>query len=305
MIGALTGFATIAIVIAAGALVAHLGLFDLKAQVVLSRLAFFVATPCLMLLTIGESDLHRLLSANLAASAGSVVVAGALWLVIARWRWKVDSGEAVIGALCSTYVNAGNLGVPIAAYVLGDASLVAPTILTQLLVMAPVSLSILDRRARGGGGLGRTILGALTNPLTVASLLGLVLGLTDTTLPTVIRAPIDLIGQMAVPAMLFAYGIALRLGPGLGVGLRGRLWVTCTLKLLVQPLVAYAIAHWLLGLTGGPLLAIVIIAALPTAQNVFIYATCYDTATSLARDTGLITTIGSVPVILAATLLLA
>ena len=99
--------------------------------------------------------------------------------------------------------------------------------------------------------------------------------------------------------------VALRLGPGLGVGLRGRLWVTCTLKLLVQPLVAYAIAHWLLGLTGGPLLAIVIIAALPTAQNVFIYATRYDTATSLARDTGLITTIGSVPVILAATLLLA
>ena len=30
--------------------------------------------------------------------------------------------------LCSTYVNAGNLGIPIAAYVLGNAALVAPTL---------------------------------------------------------------------------------------------------------------------------------------------------------------------------------
>jgi hypothetical protein len=35
----------------------------------------------------------------------------------------------VIGTFSSAYVNAGNLGLPIAAYVLGDASLVAPMLL--------------------------------------------------------------------------------------------------------------------------------------------------------------------------------
>jgi predicted permease len=38
--------------------------------------------------------------------------------------------------------------------------------------------------------------------------------------------------------------------------------------------------------------------ALPTAQNIFVHATRYNRATVLARDTILITTIGSVPVIL-------
>jgi predicted permease len=44
--------------------------------------------------------------------------------------------ELATGALASSYVNAGNLGVAIAAYVLGDASYVAPVLLCQVLVLA-------------------------------------------------------------------------------------------------------------------------------------------------------------------------
>lgn len=145
MLGALTGFVTIGVVIAVGALVAHLGLFDLKAQQVLSRLAFFVASPALMLLTISKADVHQVLSSNLIASAGAVIVTGAIYLALARWRWRLPTGEATVGVLATTYVNAGNLGIPIAAYVLGDAALVAPTLLMQLLVMQPVALAVLDR----------------------------------------------------------------------------------------------------------------------------------------------------------------
>ena len=50
----------------------------------------------------------------------------------------------MIGTLCSAYVNAGNLGLPIAAYVLGDAALIAPMLLMQLLVLQPVALAVLD-----------------------------------------------------------------------------------------------------------------------------------------------------------------
>jgi predicted permease len=45
------------------------------------------------------------------------------------------------------------------------------------------------------------------------------------------------------------------------------------------------------------LLAVVITSALPTAQNVFVYATAYDRGTSLARDVVLLSTILSVPVL--------
>ena len=74
------------------------------------------------------TPISAILSANLVASAVSVVVTVGVYLAIARVTWKPPLGESVIGSLCSAYVNAGNLGIPIALYVLGDISLMAPTL---------------------------------------------------------------------------------------------------------------------------------------------------------------------------------
>lgn len=132
----------------------------------------------------------------------------------------------------------------------------------------------------------------------MGTLLGLLLAVTGWRLPTVVADPVELIGDMAVPAMLLAYGVALRLGPGFGGGVAaGELALTSGLKLVAQPVAAYAVAHHLLGLTGHPLLAVVVCSSLPTAQNILVHATRYDRATTLARDTILVTTVGAVPVI--------
>ena len=50
----------------------------------------------------------------------------------------------MIATFCGAYVNAGNLGLPIAAYALGDAALIAPMLLVQLLVLQPSGLAVLD-----------------------------------------------------------------------------------------------------------------------------------------------------------------
>lgn len=305
MEGVLLGFATIAAVIAVGALVAHLGLVDLSAQAVLARISFFVATPALLVTTVSEADVHDVLSRSLLATSVGAVVPAAVYLLAAR-RWRRTTGEQVIGALSSSYVNVANLGLPIAAYVLGDAALVAPTLLLQLLVLQPAALLVLDADVAGRRPRVRELLlGPFTNPLTVGTLLGLLLALTGWRLPEVVAAPVGLVGAMAVPGVLLAYGISLRLGPGFGGDVpRGELALTSTLKLAVQPVVAWAVAHLLLGIDGAALLAVVVCAALPTAQNVFVHATRYDRATTLARDTILVTTLGAVPAIALVVLLL-
>lgn len=304
--GVLLGFSTIGAVIALGALLAHLEVVDTSAQILLSRLAFFVGTPALMVITIGEADVHEVLSRNLVASAAAVLATGSLYLAGARWIWHHDVPEAVIGTLSATYVNAGNLGIPIAAYVLGDAALVAPTLLMQLLVLQPVAMSILDRHTRGAApGITRLLLRTVSNPLTAGALVGLLLSLTGWRLPDLLANPVGLIADLAVPSMLLAYGIALRLGPGFGDGGSGwEVAAAAGLKLTVQPLVAWLVAHWLLGVEGTALFAIVVTSALPTAQNIFIHATRYGHGQTMARDTILVTTMGSVPIILAIALLL-
>ena len=300
MQGVLNGFTTIGLVIAVGALLAHLRIVDLGAQQVLSRIAFFVASPALMVITLSRADVHQVLSANLGASVAAVVVAAGIYIALARVVWHRRMGETTIGALSASYVNAGNLGIPVASYVLGDAAFVAPTLLLQLLVLQPLALAFLDADARGGrSSWWQLLTRPVRNPLTLGSLAGVVLSITGWTLPTVVAAPLGLLGDMAVPAMLVAYGIALRLGPGLGrAGSVAELVTTSTLKLLVQPAVAWFVASVLLGVDGHALLAIVVTSALPTAQNIFVHATRYDRASVLARDTILITTIGAVPVIL-------
>jgi malonate transporter and related proteins len=297
--GVVLGFATIVAVIGVGALVAHLGVVDLGAQQVLSRIAFFVASPALLLTTVAEADTHGVLSRSLVATAVGVVVPAATYIGVAWWRWRRSVGERVIGALASSYVNAGNLGLPVAAYVLGDAALVAPTLLMQLLVLQPVALAVLDADVRGHRPTVRQVLvRPFTNPLTIGTLIGLLLSVTGWTLPPIVLDPIELIGAMAVPGMLLAYGIALRLGPGFGGEVpAAELALTSALKLGVQPLVAFAVAHLALGLSGPALLAVVVCSSLPTAQNVFVHATRYDRSPTLARDTILVTTVGAVPLI--------
>ena len=305
MEGVVLGFATIAAVIAVGALIAHLGVVDLGAQQVLSRIAFFVASPALLLTTVAEADVHDVLSRSLIATVVGVAVVVVVYWVVASWRWRRSRGERVIGALASSYVNAGNLGLPVAAYVLGDAALVAPTLLLQLLLLQPLALALLDADVRGRRPrAGDFLLRPFTNPLTIGTLLGLLLSITGLRLPTIVADPVELIGAMAVPGMLLAYGIALRLGPGFGGGVpAGELTLTSILKLALQPVVAWATAL-ALGLDGHALLAVVVCSSLPTAQNIFVHATRYDRATTLARDTILVTTVGAVPVIAFVVLLL-
>ncbi len=316
MTGVFEGFATIGVVIAVGALLAHLGVFGLETRDVLTRLSFFVGSPALMAVTLSGADVHGVLSGNLVASVAGVAVAAATYAALARWLWRLPLGESVIGALAASYVNAGNLGIPIATYVLGDAALVAPTLLLQLLVLQPLALMLLDRDRVTSRGSSRAHAGRVPawlsvlsrpfrNPLTVGSLAGLLLALTGLRLPTAVSAPLELLGALAVPCMLIAYGISLRLGPGLGSGgAAAQIGAATVLKLVVQPVVAWLVAAVALGLSGHALLAVVVTSALPTAQNIFTHATLYRRGELVARDTILLTTAGSVPVILLIALVL-
>jgi predicted permease len=72
---------------------------------------------------------------------------------------------------------------------------------------------------------------------------------------------------------------------------------------LVQPALAYLIGR-LLGLDGILLLAAVVMSGLPTAQNIFVFATRFGRAPSLARDAVVLSTlVGAVTLMIAAVLL--
>ena len=177
--------------------------------------------------------------------------------------------------------------------------------LLQLLLFAPVALAVLGATVEGRTSAWVIVRSTLTNPIIVGSLLGVLVAVSGIELPPIVLDPIELIGHAAVPLMLIAYGLSLHgqrlLEPGTG---RRDVLLASTLKLIAMPVVAWALGRFVFGLEGIDLYAVTVLAALPTAQNVFVFAQRYETAEIVARDTVFLTTIGSVPALLAVALLL-
>lgn len=306
MTGVLEGFALIGAIIAVGYLLGRTGVLGDGAGTVLSRLAFFVGGPALLYVTLSQAEVRHLVDTRSLLSYGSALAMIAIYVVIARWVMHRPAGETVIGGLAAGYVNAGNLGIPIAVYALGGAAAAAPTMIFQLTILAPGAFVVLDLLSHRSEGLRwRNALTPLMNPLLIASLLGVITAVTRWEPPEVVFAPIAGIGGLAVPAMLLAFGISLHGSPIPGRSeVRPQLTLVVALKSFVQPAGTWAVGA-MLGLPPDALLAAVVIAALPTAQNVFTYAMRYDRGVMLARESVLVTTILAVPVVLIAAAALA
>ena len=306
MAGVLIGFAIIGAVIAVGYLVGRLGILGPHAEFVLGRFAFFVLSPALLFTVLAEADARQLFSSLLPVSAIAALSCMAVFALVARVVWRRAVPETTIGSLASGYANANNIGLPIAAYVLGDPAFAAPIILLQLVILTPIALTILDVTTSGTLSIGRVLSQPIRNPLIIGSALGLLLSVTGVELPEPVMEPFHLIGAAAVPTVLLLFGMSLHgrriLEPGSG---RRDILLAVALKIVAMPTIAWAVGAFVFGLEGLPLFAVVVLAALPTAQNVFNYAVRFERAVPVARDAVLITTVLSVPALIVIAALLA
>ncbi|KOV91753.1 membrane protein [Streptomyces sp. NRRL B-1140] len=294
----MSGFAVIAVVIGVGYLIGRRGYLGGGGREVLTKLAFHVASPALLFTTLAQADLSVIFSGRLLVTAMSTAAAAGVFVAVGAARgWGV--GRTTIGALCSSYVNSGNLGIPIAVYVLGDASLVAPVLLFQLVGVTPVALTVLDLASGGEKRpLWQRLLTPLRNPIALGSLAGVAVSASGLRVPGPLLDPLTLIGNMSVPAVLLAFGISLR---GSTLPLRGAerapVLLAVALKSVFQPLVAWALAAGVFGLRGALLLDVVVTSSLPAAQNLFTYASSYRVGEVLAREAILLSTVLAVPVL--------
>ena len=304
MLGVLHGFAIILGIIGAGYLTGRFGVVKGDQRRVLNNVAFFVATPALLFGVLQRSDPRILFSpVILITSIAAVVVAG-MFIIASRLWFRRDLAETTLGATTAGYVNSNNLGLPVAIYILGDAAYVAPLLLVQLVIFAPVILAILDA-TREGPVVGhsrlrsatRALGRAIANPIIVGTFAGYLAALFRVEVPTIIMEPLDMLGAAAIPMILLSFGISLYGQRALQAG-TGRVAVfTATgLKLIAMPAIAYLMCL-AFGLDAHSTFAATTIAALPTAQNVYNYAVTYRSGEILVRDTVFLTTFASLPVI--------
>ena len=300
MSGVLAGFFIVWAMIGVGWVAGRTGVLGPHGRYVLNRSTFFIASPALILVGLLEADVREVLSKPMLVAGISGLLTGALVLLAVALLTERRGADLVMTAISGSVVNGANMGFPIAAYVLGDISHALPVILFQQAVYTPLYLFVLHRvTVEDSPGLGGVLRSVVANPTIIASAVGLLLVLAGVKVPPVVLEPVHSLANMAIPAMLLAYGLSLYGSRPLAKddGYRGLIAVASSSKLLLMPVIAVGVGL-LLGLRGSSLYEVVVMAALPTAQNVYVAAARYRASENLARDTVLITTIGTVLVLL-------
>lgn len=290
--GVVSGILIVASVIAVGYFAARYKVLAPDVQSALTRTAFYITNPALLFTVVGESDIRAALGVDAPLALLSATVIGLLYCLLSFLFFRRPVAETAVGAMASSYANANNIGIPVSLYAVGTAQHVAPVLLVQLLIMAPFYLSVLG--VAGGTGISwkRMLVQPFSNPMIIASGMGVVMALTGWEAPELVQRPVDMLAGAAVPMVLLAFGMSLAGKAPLQKG-DGRVEtvVATTLKVAGMPVVVWALGRFVFGLEGQHLLASVIMAALPTAQNVFLFASPYGRGMTMARDVILCTTV--------------
>ena len=281
LLNALQGFCVIGIVILAGYIAARLRIGGSSAQMVLNRFSFFVCSPCLMFAILSKEPIFDIFHSSIVVAFASAMAVGVIFLIVNRLHFHMDAAHATIGALNSLYLNSNNIGLPIATYILGDPALVAPILVMQQALFTPVGLTVLDMATTGRVSAKEVLKQPFHQPMLIASLLGIAVSVVSAqtgwfVIPDFLYDPIDMIGDAAVPMILMAFGMSLHGTRPMQDRTARQATVTVTvLKNLVMPLVAFLLSYFVMGFRGPTLYACVVLAALPTGQNVYNYAARY------------------------------
>jgi predicted permease len=259
---------------------------DLDTQT-LSRVVFYGFTPPLVFTLLVSVDIHGTDILRMLGLAASVMTAiGVLAWVFGR-ALKLQGTMITALVLTATFLNAGNYGLSLTNFALGEEGLAWASIYFIASAMAITSVGVYI------ANIGRlppieALKGLFKVPAVYAIPLALFVRSMDLSLPPALWRPINLMSDAALPAMLLMLGM--QISDSGFPERKGLLAVAVALRLLVSPLVGYILSpHW--GLTGVSRSAAILESAMPTAVMTTILATEFDVNPDFVTGTVLVSTL--------------
>ncbi|KIN63082.1 Auxin efflux carrier family protein [Sulfitobacter noctilucicola] len=208
----------------------------------------------------------------------------------------LDVATNAIEAQCAVIGNAGFLGVPMLALLLGPEAIgpVLMVLAVDLIVFSSL-IVILITGARDGQVSLRMVraiaLGLVKNPMIVAITLGFAWSGLGVPIPVPLNEFLDILGGAATPGALFAIGASLALTKPDKMQIAG--WLTFC-KLVLHPLFVGFAALFLFGVDPFKAGVLIAAAALPVAGNVYMLAQHYGVAPARVSTAILVSTVLSI-----------
>lgn len=282
-----------------GFVVARVTRQPLEALGWMTTFVIYVALPALFFQLLAKTPFERLAEWSfIFGSVLSTYMVFSLMFVASVLTARGDIAESTIKALASSYGNIGYMGPGLALLAFGPAAAVPVALIfcfenVMHFAIAPTMMAL-------SGGRGESLYGLVLDvarriflhPFIIATAAGVAAAYFELRPPLPIERFLEYLSSAAAPCALFAMGVTLALRPLTRVP--NELVPIALLKLVLHPALCYVVLSLIGDFDPTWVFAAVLLAALPTATNVFVIAQQYDVWVQRASASVLLTTVMSV-----------
>jgi predicted permease len=260
-----------------GFLAARLRMLPDNAVPALNTFVLYFALPCMLFRFASGTPFSQIFNLPVFFA---YMVTGLLMLTIfvLSIRYAAHEGlrEAAFAGLAVSWSNWGYMGFALLPPLLGQAALATLIAggMADLLVIVSAALAVASLQDSGDQGVRAALKGAglrvVKNPLIWSVIAGAVFSAFDRVLPAAADQFAKLLGNSAGPVALFTIGVSLY-RPGTHPW-RGDVLMMTGAKLLLHPYIVALVAIYLFHLDKMQVSVLVLMAAMPVAGTVFLFA---------------------------------
>lgn len=219
-----------------------------------------------------------------------VIIFGALYVVFSRKyndsKYRILTVGAVLG-------NVGFLGMPVVASVFPGVPIVlvysSINVMSMNLIVFTIGTFMITNDKKY-----ISVKNAILNPTTIAIIISLPLFIFGIHFPESIESGIGLLGKMVTPICMLILGMRLSEAKLKAIFTRPFVYATCLLKLVVFPIVAFLLVHWIPWINDACKTTVVVLAMTPAGAIIQSLSELYECEQEFAANVVLLTTIISV-----------
>jgi hypothetical protein len=259
----------------------------------------YVSLPALFYRILAQTPLEQLAQVDfIVATTLGTFWAFAIAFAIGMAIRKGDIGESTIAGLAGGYGNIGYMGPGLALATLGPQAAVPVALIfcfdTLLLFsLVPFMMALASPQKQSIAATAVEVVKRIvTHPLMIATAVGIASAAVNFEPPLALDRLMQFLQNAAAPCALFTLGVTVALRP-----LKKMPWEVpflVTVKLTLHPVIVFLLLSLFGPFEQTWIYAAVLMAALPPALNVFVFARQYDTWVEQASSAVLIGTIVSV-----------
>jgi len=272
--------------------------FPLEGLTWLNFFIVYVALPALFFRLLSRTPVHEFANTRFLfnTTLGTFLIF-VLCFCLAKIISKADTSSATIQGFAGAYGNIGYMGPPLAIAAFGPQAGVPVALVFCLdnamhFTLAPTLMAVAENKpqnkVRIACDIGNKI---FSHPFILATIAGMLAAVFSLKVPSAIDQLLLSLSNAAAPCALFAMGVTAALRPLKRVPTE--LSYLIPVKLLIHPLLMYWLLSDLPDLQPVWLYSAVLLAALPTATNVFVLAQQYQVWEERASSAVVVSTLFS------------